>query len=306
VKFVLHGICEKDKYICPPKKPQCGSVCRAKLESAVCDEKLGWICPPKTIACGKKCQEKWVGGVCQDDKIVCPHGQAECGKKCAKNPEGSTCVLGKQEWRCPDGSEVCGNKCQKTVEGTKCTEKKLECKKGEKECAGKCLVKPKGSFCCRKEKTFVCKKGFKPCKKRCKRFIKDAVCVKAGWACAPGKIECGGKCVEGPQGGTCNPLKQTIECPQLTINCKKKCVRYCPLNCGACDKTCDKKLHETCNTAVGKCVCKPGRARCNGPNKRCINVMVNTKHCGKCNNACNGEEVCNGGQCVVPDDATAD
>jgi len=300
-EFFLNSFCDKDKFVCPPDKPLCGPVCRAKLEGAECDKALGWVCPKGTIGCGPKCQEAIVNGICQDKKIVCPLEMAECGKVCSKKPEGSKCNVEKKAWECEKGFQVCGKKCVKTVEGAQCTEKGLECKKPEKECASKCQKKPRGSFCCRKKKKFVCKQGFKDCNNCCKRFIVDAECKKEGWRCPAGKSECGGKCVSGPQGGMCNAAKQEIRCPQGMLECKKKCIKFCPGNCGECRKRCNAKKSETCNVAIGKCVCTPNNERCDGPTKPCVNLMSTNKHCGKCGNACQGEQVCSGGKCTVPE-----
>jgi len=299
VQYLHCGVCAGGKFICPNDKPLCGRVCRARLQGMVCNEGLGWICPPGTILCGNSCQKAYAGAFCLQGKMVCPFGTEPCGDKCARKYEGSMCVADKQEWQCPNGLSLCGFKCQRTLEGGVCDSNIVKCNNGQVECAGKCYVQPIGSYCCPVQKKFVCRAGYRSCNNCCKRYIEGSMCVATGWQCPPGVTECGGKCVRGPQGGVCNGITGRIVCPPASpLECNGYCTKCSLASCGGCGRTCG--ITESCHFALGQCTCKPGRARCNGPNQPCVCILTTPQHCGGCNRPCQRGGVCVGGRCVVP------
>jgi len=45
----------------------------------------------------------------------------------------------------------------------------------------------------------------------------------------------------------------------------------------------------------GKCL-QPGQVRCSG---ECVQLLDDVRHCGQCGNQCRGEQICQGGKCVL-------
>lgn len=65
-------------------------------------------------------------------------------------------------------------------------------------------------------------------------------------------------------------------------------------NCGGCGQSCDVQV-ERCG--AGRCVCAPHASTCG---ERCVDLRVDVAHCGACDNACTGDEVCSNGVCAPP------
>jgi hypothetical protein len=83
--------------------------------------------------------------------------------------------------------------------------------------------------------------------------------------CAPGEIDCGGRCTR---------------------------VAGDPLNCGSCGNVCPPGV----GCAVGRCDCFEPMIACDGI---CLDPSTNSTHCGACNNTCAEGEMCRSGRCIV-------
>jgi len=136
----------------------------------------------------------------------------------------------------------------------------------------------------------------------------EGVCENNVCQCGPGKIYCGGECLDflDPMncrgcGNVCKPgrictMEGCVCDPQLGFpdECNGVCVNKSTdrENCGYCYHVCPK-LEYVCNSGV--CGCPDNQSDCNG---NCTDTQTSLSHCGSCNHGCvPGAQVCNAGVC---------
>ncbi len=128
--------------------------------------------------------------------------------------------------------------------------------------------------------------------------------------CGPGGSCVQGECIDACD-NTCDEIAEvcvsgTCECRPGFNRCDGTCVDLDidPLNCGECGELCiedegggkfDLYLCE-----VGECIdmengCGEGLSECG---QSCVDRQTHPLHCGVCNRACDGDEVCIDGECL--------
>ncbi len=132
-------------------------------------------------------------------------------------------------------------------------------------------------------------------------------CGECGESCGPGGSCVNGDCVDAC-GDTCDRYREV--CLNGTCVCRlgfDRCGDVCvdlqsnPAYCGQCTESCldDKgEIGEVHLCEAGNCFddigCSAGLTQCG---QSCVDLQTHPLHCDECGRACDGDEVCIGGEC---------
>ena len=208
-------------------------------------------------------------------------------RKCSKD---NRCLCG-SDADCSKGQYCAGTGgCVACLKDEHCTDKsKPVC------IANRCEVcSPNSSRACAPDGLKVCSKGVQVCKANNSwETCKDYKVCKDDEKCVDEK--CVPDC---PQPPPCQPgQNQCITNASVQPGRYKACVRNA---LGCLDYTGPEQscaLDEYC--AKGRCIkatCPAGFSECSG---KCVDLKSNRAHCGRCDNACSQNQVCNAGKCAV-------
>jgi hypothetical protein len=233
-------------------------------------------------ACGNQCP---TGEVCEEGACMrasgvavvavtgCPAGEIYCNGQCT-DPSSDIQNCG-----------LCGNRCQP---GSACV-------------SGVCTETAGSLF----GTSVGCPAGKIYCNGRCADLSSDTQnCGLCGNRCPPGATCVSGVCTEaaGSLSGT------AVGCPAGEIYCRGRCADPSsdPQNCGLCGNRCPPGatcVSGVCTeaagagaTGVGSACCPESNTNCNG---QCVNLLTDTRSCGRCGRACPDGTKCIDGTCIA-------
>ena len=325
--FCLDGECIAAT--CSAGQVLCGSQCIDPLtDNAYCgasgdceDVNAGEACASGMVCSGGKCGESCLsgqvlcGGKCVDpltDNAYCgASGDCkgdEAGQRCK---DGEVCSDGTCVMSCVEGQVICSGKCIDTQTDN------LNCGR----CGNKCSI---GSSCF--NSNCACPDGQIVCEGKCIDPKTNENYCGASGSCTEGNIgkrcEVGQACVDGfciqhscPEGKTLCSTSEGNRCFNLFGNdimncgaCRFKCIMYTPIYAtseGCVDGVCIYKCSpNSVNMGNGNtlwsilCVdcSRVGKTKCGN---ECVDTQTDSKHCGRCGNACKSGESCSKGTCVI-------
>ncbi len=266
---------------------ECANVCNGKCVDFMTD-------PNHCGSCGNPC----ASGACQSGQCVCAGpGQKFCGGICInektdRNNCGGCSNTAPASGFCDDGGYACPGT-QTQCPPSFCADLTSDSNNCG-TCGNKC---PPGASC--QNRHCVCEgTGSQPCVGVCVNTYYDTtncgVCdnpCEAGVGCQNGKCEC-----TGPT--TLCLLHGNETCINLSAD---------PGNCGACGHACPvgaQCTNGTCSCASAKPdagsdagVCGPFENAVSPSFFACVNLSLDSNHCGSCPVACPAGTQCQGGQC---------
>jgi len=259
-----------------------------------------------------------------------------CGQRC---PAGVDCVMG----RCPCPAERpfcatsrptdCFDPAMHQSDSLNCGACGTRCPEGAACQAGRCVCTTPGHALCgdRCENTLTSNSNCGGCGVRC---AFESTCQMGRCVCTfPGRTICGDSCVNtqehpGHCGGCGRACSSTMNCVGGRCGCfdvrvNTFCAGGCtdaqrdPMNCGSCGRVCSAPEgvsgRRVCSE--GQCVCLYRSAAGLAPmyfcpsamgTDSCVDVLIDTRNCGRCGNACRAGESCIHGSCLCPDTRCGD
>lgn len=246
------------------------------------------VCPPGRLDCDSNaangCETPEAPSSCGPSCAVCnlPNATAMCSSgACAIQ----TCLRGRQDC---NGMAADGCETDISSDASHCGECRTACEGATPICsAGRCVAE--------------CPMGLTLCNGACVNLTTDPT------SCG----SCGNRCTNTGVGeATCVMGTCDITCPEGFSNCDSNAANGCeslagPTRCGACGAACSgatpvcrRESERDPAACVASTLCATA-TRCGDS---CVNTMISSEHCGRCNNSCNAPNrpgVCSSGACAV-------
>ena len=318
--------CKSGSCQCPTGSTDCNGDCvNLQTDGKHCG-KCSNVCPSGQLCANGECSTECPAGTtaCGTACVNLLTDVGNCGVCDTVCPEGRTCLTG--NCTCPGSNTECAGACVDIlIDANNCGGCGSSCTtpNAQTSCStGVCTIAlcTAGYGDCDLDATTGCETALSTsdncggCGTTCTGGM---ACVEGACACSSGRTDCEGTCVDiqsnpahcgacgtiCPEGQVCASGSCSTECPAGTTACAGACVDIATdvENCGTCGTACSV-VGGTAECKAGVCAvgtCDTGFGDCDSIIATGCETELggNNAHCGKCGNACNEGEACDGGEC---------